>query len=140
MPKLVEYSMKNKRIGIKKLNTINISGSIRKADRHGRITKLKREFWGQGWIFKNWNAFEKHRDSPCYVPELSDTVYTGNDFMVLCDRQEEIAARLFCEVDWQSPAALMHEWDNGRTLEFVCDMNDLAYLIEQLELIKKKLR
>ena len=29
---------------------------------------------------------------------------------------------------------------NGRTLEFVCDMNDLAYLIEQLELIKKKLR
>lgn len=29
---------------------------------------------------------------------------------------------------------------SGRTLEFVCDMNDLAYLIEQLELIKKKLR
>ena len=127
MPKLVEYSMKNKRIGIKKLNTINISGSIRKADRHGRITKLKREFWGQGWIFKNWNAFEKHRDSPCYVPELSDTVYTGNDFMVLCDRQEEIAACLFCEVDCQSPTALRHEWEINREV-CTCDQCGKMFL------------
>ncbi len=111
--------------------TVNEKGckciGVCKADRHGRITKLQREFWGQGWIFKDWNAFQKHRDAPCYVPELSDTVYTGNDFMDLCGRQEEIAVRLFCEVDWQSPAALMHEWEiNGEVC--TCDQCGKMFL------------
>lgn len=76
-------------------------------DRNGSITELQREFFGQGWIFKDWKAFHQYQDKPCYVPELSDTVYMRDDFMSLCNNQEEIAEKLFYEVDWQSPSALM---------------------------------
>lgn len=42
-------------------------------DRNGSITEQQREFFGQGWIFKDWKAFRDHQNAPCYVPELSDT-------------------------------------------------------------------
>ena len=58
-----------------------------------------------------WDAFHWHRDAPCYVPELSDTVYTGNDLLSLCNGQEEIAEELFYEMDWQSPLTLINEWE-----------------------------
>ena len=48
---------------------------------------------------------------PCYVPELSDTVYTGNDLLSLCNGQEEIAEELFYEMDWPSPSMLINEWE-----------------------------
>lgn len=48
---------------------------------------------------------------PCYVPELDDAVYTRNDFMALCNGQEEIAEELFYEVDWQSPTTLISDWE-----------------------------
>ena len=88
-----------------------------KADEHGRITKLQREFWGQGWIFKDWKAFHEHQNAPCYVPELSDTVYTREDFISLCDNQEKIAERMFDEVDWQSPSTLMYEWEKDGEID-----------------------
>ena len=84
---------------------------ICKVDRNGSIIELQREFFGQGWIFKDWKAFHEHPNEPCYVPELSDTVYMRDDFMSLCNNQEEIAEKLFYEVDWQSPSALMYEWE-----------------------------
>lgn len=90
---------------------------ICKVDRNGCIIELQKEFFGQGWIFKDWNAFHNDRKAPCYVPELSDTVYTGNDFMSLCGNQEEIAERLFYEVDWQSPTTLMYEWETDGELD-----------------------
>lgn len=84
---------------------------ICKTDRNGNITELQRASFGQGWIFKDWDAFHCHRDAPCYVPELSDTVYTGNDLLSLCNGQEEIAEELFYEMDWQSPLTLINEWE-----------------------------
>ena len=86
---------------------------ICKVDRDGSITELQREFFRQGWIFKDWAAFHSKLDMPCYVPELHDVVYTRNDFMALCNGQEEIAERLFYEVDWQSPYTLMDEWERN---------------------------
>ena len=41
---------------------------------------LEREYFQQGWIFKDWRAFRNNMDAPCYVPELDDTVYTKKDF------------------------------------------------------------
>ena len=90
---------------------------ICKVDRNGSIIELQREFFGQGWIFKDWKAFHECPNKPCYVPELSDTVYTRDDFMSLCNKQEEIAEKLFYEVDWQSPSALMYEWETDGEID-----------------------
>ena len=90
---------------------------ICKIDRNGSITRLQREFFGQGWIFKDWKAFHEHQNAPCYVPELSDTVYTREDFISLCDNQEKIAERMFDEVDWQSPSTLMYEWEKDGEID-----------------------
>lgn len=92
---------------------IKICGRIGicKVDADGNIVELKREFFGQGWVFKDWDAFQNRPAAPCYVPELDDTVYTRNDFMNLCNNQEEIAEELFYEVDWQNPCMFMNEWE-----------------------------
>lgn len=82
-----------------------------KVDTDGNIIELQREFFSQGWVFKDWEAFRNRSDAPCYVPELDDAVYTRNDFMALCNNQEEIAEELFYEVDWQSPCTLMNDWE-----------------------------
>ena len=37
---------------------------ICKTDRNGNITELQRASFGQGWIFKDWDAFHCHRDAP----------------------------------------------------------------------------
>ena len=83
---------------------------ICKIDQDGNIAELQREFFGQGWIFKDWEAFQNHPDAPCYVPELSDTVYTAEDFLCICNGQRELADQLFNGVDWQHPDSLMEEW------------------------------
>ena len=64
----------------------------------------------QGYVYKNESNFKRHKDRPCYVPELSDDIYTGNDFVEMCNGQKDIAALLFESVDWQSPGTLLDEW------------------------------
>ena len=91
---------------------IKLHGSVGicKIDQDGNIAELQREFFGQGWIFKDWEAFKNRPDAPCYVPELSDAVYTAEDFLRICKGQEEFADQLFDGVDWQHPNSLMEEW------------------------------
>ena len=83
---------------------------ICKIDQDGNIAELQREFFEQGWIYKDWEAFRNHPDESCYVPELSDKVYTAKDFLRICKGQEEFAEQLFGVVDWQHPDSLMDEW------------------------------
>ncbi len=71
--------------------------------------KLKREYYRQGWICKDEEAFLFHPDRVCYVPELSDTPYTRKDFIKLCNGQDNFAADCFDAVDWQSPATFIEE-------------------------------
>ena len=85
---------------------------ICKTDDKGHIIKIEREYFQQGWIFKDWGAFRSSMDAPCYVPELDDTVYTKKDFLALCNNQEEIAEELFMQLDWQSPSTLFNEWED----------------------------
>ena len=56
---------------------------------------IHREFYRQGMIFKDEEAYKFHKDQPCYSPELSDSVYTGNDFLELCNCQQDLADELF---------------------------------------------
>ena len=79
---------------------------------------IVREFHGQGYIFKDEEAFRNHHDKPCYIPELSDTVYTKQDFIDLCGGREDFAEICFDIVDWQSPETLVEElFVNGEWAE-----------------------
>ena len=88
-----------------------------KVDAEGNLLELEKEFFSQGWVFKDWGAFSNRMDEPCYVPELDDTVYTRRDFLELCNNQEEIAEELFCQLDWQSPSTLFNEWEDMGVVE-----------------------
>lgn len=70
---------------------------------------IDREYYRQGWIFKDEEAFLHHPERVCYVPELSDAAYTRQDFLAMCNGQEELAEFLFEMVDWQSPETLKSE-------------------------------
>lgn len=72
-------------------------------------SKLMREYYRQGWIFKDEEAFLNRPDAVCYVPELSDTPYTRKDFVELCNGQEDLAADCFEAVDWQCPETWVDE-------------------------------
>lgn len=70
---------------------------------------IDRGYYRQGWIFKDEEAFRLHPERVCYVPELSDEGYTWQDFLAMCNGQEELAEFLFEMVDWQSPETLKSE-------------------------------
>ncbi len=82
---------------------------ICEVDENKMILRLDRDWLGQGWGFKDEDAFEYRPKAPCYVPELSDKVYTREDFINLCDNQSEIAKIIFHLIDWQSPETLLDE-------------------------------
>lgn len=72
---------------------------------------IEREYYGQGMIYKNWEAYydTAYPDQVCYIPELSDSLYTRQDFLDICNGQPEIADRIFEEVDWQSPETCLED-------------------------------
>ena len=70
---------------------------------------IDRGYYRQGWIFKDEEAFRLYPERVCYVPELSDDGYTRQDFLAMCNGQEELAEFLFEMVDWQSPETLKSE-------------------------------
>lgn len=71
--------------------------------------KIKRGRSGQGFIYKNEENYRKHTTRPCYAPELSDDIYTRENFLAICNNQPEIADILFEMVDWQHPETLFDE-------------------------------
>ena len=74
-----------------------------------REAVIEREWYGQGHIFKDEDAFLHHPERVCYVPELSDSAYTRQDFLDMCNGQEEFAAECFYAVDWQHPETWLEE-------------------------------
>lgn len=71
---------------------------------------IEREHYGHGMIFKDEEAYKNHADRVCYVPELSDSTYTREDFLNLCDENVEMADELFDNCDWQHPESLLEDW------------------------------
>jgi hypothetical protein len=70
---------------------------------------IDREFYGQCYIFKDEEAYNTDLDKPCYIPELSDAIYTHQSFLDMMDGQEKLARDLFERVDWQHPETLIEE-------------------------------
>lgn len=84
----------------------------------GREAVIDREYYIQGWIFKDEEAFLLHPDQVCYVPELFDNAYTRQDFLDMCNGQEEIARECFYAVDWQSPETWLNEQFDTYEMDF----------------------
>ena len=70
---------------------------------------IDRKWYRQGFIVKDEEAFLHYPDQVCYVPELGDEVYTRQDFLNLCNGQEDFAEACFYGVDWQSPETWIDE-------------------------------
>ena len=58
-------------------------------------------------IFKNKRWFDNFKERPCYIPPKSRKVYTGNDFVRICEGNVKLADKLFSEVDQCSPEKLL---------------------------------
>lgn len=58
-------------------------------------------------IFKNKSWFDNFKERPCYIPPKSSKVYTGNDFVRICEGNVKLADKLFSEVDQCSPEKLL---------------------------------
>ena len=71
--------------------------------------QIQREFYGQGYIVKDEPAFLSQPDRVCYVPELSDTLYTRRDFLRICNEQPELAQICFDCVNWEHPETWVEE-------------------------------
>lgn len=85
------------------------------ADENGDIVKLE-----QGYIYKNPNAYHNDKAAVCYVPELSDLLYTGQDFLDICNGQLDIADQVFDSVDWQHPESYLDEQDEDELRKCKC--------------------
>jgi hypothetical protein len=77
--------------------------------------EVKKDWYQQGWVFKDEEAYLQHPDEPCYVPEMTEysdkEVYTANDILAICNGQRKFANALFDSLDWQSPESLKDEWE-----------------------------
>lgn len=94
-------------------------GSYTPPNENGEGEIIEREFYGQGMIFKSDEAFydAEHPDRVCYIPELSDTTYSRNDFLRACNDQTDLAEELYEAVDWQHPETLLEEWEREGELD-----------------------
>lgn len=63
----------------------------------------------QGYVYKNPNAFYGKTNEVCYIAELDDEPFTYADFLGIADGNEELATRIFENVDWQSPHTEVNE-------------------------------
>lgn len=75
----------------------------------GILREFKRSYYRQGWIYKNPYAFKNEPKKQCYVPELSNIIYTREDFLNMCNNKADIVEIVFEAVDWQQPETYLDE-------------------------------
>ena len=85
-------------------------GSYTPPDEEGNGEVIDREYFQQGYIFKDAYAYMHEPDKVCYIPELSEEKYTREDFLRICNGQKDFADQLFDGVDWQHPESLKEDW------------------------------
>ena len=76
------------------------------------ILAVDKEAYGQGYIFKDEDAFYYQPYEPCYVAEhqdVGDVAWCFHSFLELTGGRKALAAYLFESVDWQSPSSLLDE-------------------------------
>lgn len=79
-----------------------------------------------GIIFKDEEAFLNSLDKPCYVPEYGEDIYTKQDFLDICEGNEELAKELFYSVNWQHPTTLFDEWVTNNEVDY-CEEKKAYY-------------
>lgn len=99
----------------------------------GILQEFKRSYYRQGWIFKNTYAFKNEPKKPCYVSELSNSIYSREDFLNICNVQADIAEVVFEAVDWQHLETYLDEqYAIGEmTICDVCRKIFISYEIEK---------
>ncbi len=88
---------------------------------YDEIDELPLEWLGQGYGYKNAEAFLAGDSYVCYIPEYCydedthelepESCYTRADFVELTGSIEK-AMELFNSVDWQHPSSLWNEGEN----------------------------
>ena len=78
-------------------------------EERGIPESIRRGSSRSGFIYKNQEAFYSDPFAVCYIPELSDSAYTGLDFLKMSLGQPEIAEEMFLSVDWQHPETWLDE-------------------------------
>jgi hypothetical protein len=68
-----------------------------------------KDFFGQGWHYKDDEAFGNKTNEVCYIPELWDEHYTYADFLRISKGNKALADYLFYTVDWQRPEVIFDE-------------------------------
>lgn len=84
------------------------------------------EYGGEGYIYKNEDAFLNRPDAVCYIPEYAadgcegwrvpqnEDCFTHNSLLALCKGNEEVCRDLFYSLEWTYPSTLLEEWEmNG---------------------------
>ena len=112
------------------------TGSIRYNKKTGKYD-IQRGPTDQGYVYKDEENYLKHKNKPCYIPELHATPYTRQDFLDICNNQKEIADILFDMVDWQSPETLFDELCNHNEIIQCNHCKKLILYGNWLENIKK---
>lgn len=102
---------------LRKVKIPLLVGSYTPPDENGEGEKIVREFYGQGHIFKDEDAFYHRPDDACYIPELSDTVYTRNSILRECNDQTDLAEEVFEALDWQHVNSLLEYWFRNGELD-----------------------
>lgn len=72
---------------------------------------VHRDWYRQGYVFKDEHAFLYDPQAPCYVPELGDEVYTSEDLLSVAAWDWELTKEMFYDLDWQSPETWMDEYE-----------------------------
>ncbi|MCD8381150.1 MAG: hypothetical protein LUC95_12740 [Lachnospiraceae bacterium] len=85
-------------------------GSYTPPDKDGIGEKVERDWFRQGWIFKDEDAFHNRPDDVCYIPELSNETYSRKDIVSECKGNEELADEVFENLDWQHVSSLLEDW------------------------------
>ncbi len=86
----------------------------------GEIIRLDRGWYRQGWVYKNEEAYYTDKSAVCYVPELEDAIYTGQDILDMCNGQPEIADRVFEAIDWEHPSSYLDDQDSDELCQCEC--------------------
>lgn len=87
-----------------------------------REAVIDREYYGQGWIFKDEEAFLLHLDQVCYVPELLMMAIPGRIFLICVMSRRNLRRSAFTR--WTGKARI-HGWMsntgfmNGNTARIV---------------------
>ena len=87
---------------------------------------VKFEYLGQGYVFKDYDAYENDWDKVCYIPEIAaegeyveeENMYTHNDLLELCkdceatrDNYSDECDYMFGELEWCCPETFLDEID-----------------------------